>query len=426
MNVRSIPLSEAMGCLRACAKIFVLTMLTGCTIGPALVVNSHVEYNKAVEQVINEELLLNIVRRRYHEAPQFVTISSISSSINSTAGITGGANFVEGSTPTTYNAGGSLSFSDSPTITITPQQGHEISGPLTARMDYVSVAKLANAGYRFDMLLAMMVEGLTNLRGPQTGVGDSFRPGEPAYVELIDRVESLIDQGHLVAGTFRWNNPYSAVTYKPGEISIENQISVVALGGGTGRFRSFDEGKTYYFTNKKMYPAVWIDPEAREAGDGKRVIELLNLQPFPLKRIWTFSPSRVIDGPDFEGRPDKPRADIKMRMRSFYAVLNFLAYGVEVPLQDEQDGRAFTKEAYDRAVKEGRAVDLSDKFVVRWSKERPGDALVAVSYRGKWFYIDDRDHVSKRFFNVVYDLFNLEIAPSSSGSNSPVLTLPVN
>jgi hypothetical protein len=113
-----------------------------------------------------------------------------------------------------------------------------------------------------------------------------------------------------------------------------------------------------------------------------------------------------------------------MRMRSFYSVLNLLAYGIDVPPKDEEEGRAFTKASYDQAVREGRAVDLSDKFVVRSSRERPADAFVAVKHRGSWFYVDDRDYVSKRFFNAVYDLFNMEIAPSGGGGG-PILTVPV-
>jgi hypothetical protein len=113
-----------------------------------------------------------------------------------------------------------------------------------------------------------------------------------------------------------------------------------------------------------------------------------------------------------------------MLVRSFYSVMNFLAYGVKVPPEDEEDGRAFSKKHYDQAVQEGRTVDLADYFVVHWSAKRPEDAFVAVAHRGKWFYIDDRDYVTKRFFNAVYDLFNLEIAPSGGGGG-PVLTLPV-
>jgi hypothetical protein len=122
--------------------------------------------------------------------------------------------------------------------------------------------------------------------------------------------------------------------------------------------------------------------------------------------------------------PDYPRPEIRVRMRSFYSVLNLLAFGINIPPEDEEEGRAFTKAFYEQAVREGRAVDISDKFVVYSSRERPANAFVAVKHRGSWFYVDDRDYRSKRFFNGVYDLFNMEIAPSGGGGG-PILTVPV-
>jgi hypothetical protein len=416
----------AINWLRTCTRpgtLFVVLLLSGCsTFGPQLVLKSHVEYNKAVEQVIQEELLLNIVRRRYYEAPQFLTVSSINSTMSISAGLSAGTTSSLGGSS---NSGGNVGYSDSPTITFTPRQGHEILGPLTSRMSVGTLAMMANAGYRFDFLLSLTAEGVTGVRGPQAGVGTDFRPGDPEYVELIESIGRLIDKGQLIVGTFSWNDPYSDITHDRDQITIENQITAIALGGGTGRFRSYDGGKTYYFTDKNNYPAMWIDSDARTSGDGKRVIELLNLQTTPLKRVWTFAPSRVIDGADFENVADDPRPEIKMRLRSFYSVLNLLAYGINVPPEDEEENRAFTKALYDKAVREGRAVDLSEKFVVHSSKgKRPENAFVAVKHRGTWFYVDDRDYASKRLFNATYDLFNMEIAPSSGGEG-PILTVPV-
>jgi len=419
----------AINWLRVCTRpgiLFVVLLLSGCsTYGPQLVLNSHIEYNKAVEQVIQEELLLNIVRRRYYEAPQFVTISSISSTMSTSTAISGGSAFGNEGTPTTGNIGGSVAFSDSPTVTITPLQGTEILGALTARMSVLSIAKMAQSGYRFDFLLALMTEGLTDVRGPETGVGTDFRPGDSEYIELIQSVGRLIDTGQLKVGTFQWNDPYSEITHKREDITVDNQITAIALGGGRARFRSYDGGETYYFTDRYDYPAMWIDPEARTSSDGKRVIEILNLQPTPLKRVWSFSGNRVVEGTDFENVPDDPRPEVRMQLRTFYSVLNLLAYGVNVPPNDEEERRAFTKDLYDKAVSEGRAVDLSKKFVVHSSEgDRPENAFVAVKHRGTWFYVDDRDYASKSFFNATYDLFNMEIAPSGGGGG-PILTVPV-
>ena len=418
----------AINWLRVCTRpgiLFVVLLLSGCsTFGPQLVLNSHIDYNKAIEQVIQEELLLNIVRRRYYEAPQFVTISSITTTMSTSAGISGGTAFGNQDTSTTGNIGGSIGWSDSPTITITPRQGNEILGPLTARMSVLTIAKMAQAGYRFDFLLALMAEGLTDVRGPETGVGTDFRPGDKEFIEVIQSVGRLIDKGQLKVGTFSWNDPYSDITIKREDITVENQLTAIALGSGVGRFRSYDGGENYYFTDKHDYPAMWIDPEARTSSDGKRIIEILNLQPTPLKRVWSFSPNRVVEGTDFENVPDDPRPEVRMQLRSFYSVLNLLAYGIDIPPKDEEEGRAFTKASYDQAVREGRAFDIADKFVVHSSAEYPANAFVAVKHRGSWFYVDDRDHVSKRLFNAVYDLFNMEIAPSGGGGG-PILTVPV-
>jgi hypothetical protein len=58
---------------------------------------------------------------------------------------------------------------------------------------------------------------------------------------------------------------------------------------------------------------------------------------------------------------------------------------------------------------------LSMAALPQSSRKRPANFFVAVTHRGTWFYVDDRDHVSKRFFNGIYDLFNMEITPSGGG-----------
>jgi hypothetical protein len=155
--------------------LFVVLLLSSCkSIGPKVVLKSHIDYNKAVEQVIQEELLLNIVRRRYYEAPQFVTISNINATISFSAGASGG-----GSTSLGGSGNGStnIGYSNTPTITFTPRQGHEILGPLTSRMSVLTIASMAQAGYRFDFLLALMVEGLTDVRGTRGWCWHRFPPG---------------------------------------------------------------------------------------------------------------------------------------------------------------------------------------------------------------------------------------------------------
>ena len=55
-----------------------MAALTGCqSIGPKKLVDTHQGYNDAVQLAVSREMLLNIVRMRYLEVPDFLTVSSV-------------------------------------------------------------------------------------------------------------------------------------------------------------------------------------------------------------------------------------------------------------------------------------------------------------------------------------------------------------
>ena len=117
----------------AAVTAWLVALIAGCasTRGPELVVNSHIDYNKAVSQVLKEELLLNIIRRRYMEAPQFLNVSNINSNFSATTSIDLGVSALDvGDGVLDSSVGAGVTFSDSPTITITPRQGEDIASQL--------------------------------------------------------------------------------------------------------------------------------------------------------------------------------------------------------------------------------------------------------------------------------------------------------
>lgn len=410
----------------ASIAMLLMVVVTGCakTRGPELVVNSHVEYNKAVSQVLKEELLLNIVRRRYLEAPQFLNVSSISTNLSTTTSLAVGSSIVDIGDGNTLSSSvdGSLSFSDSPTVTITPRQGEDIAKQLHEPLRVSTIADLISAGYDVNSTFDMLAEGVNNLRGPNLRY-DRFRPGSPEWREMIDLLEELHRSGDVIIHRFRWNDPYNDYAYPAEEISP--QMWITTLSTGERRWKSYDGGKTFYFTTHEMAPAVWLDPEVRESPEGVRLIELLNIQSDVQKRIWLMEPARVASGQDLEDRPDDPRPTLKVRMRSLYDVLNFYSYGVQVPAEDEAEGRATDLRSFREAVERGEVQDYSTNIAIRFSRTPPGSAFHQVRYRGLWFYIDDRDLESKAGFNALYDVWQLSVkAPESS--SEPVTTIQVN
>jgi hypothetical protein len=234
-------------------------------------------------------------------------------------------------------------------------------------------------------------------------------------------VRSLSLRNELVVGSFKYEDPYNGEPFPAGQITPELWITAVTT---EARWRSYDEGKHYFLTDSKMYPAMWLTSDAKDSNEGRRVMELLNLQPDPLRRVWPFKLLKTIDGPDLNIRPDSPRQTLMTRMRSFYGVMNLLSNGVQVPEKDQEEGLAFSTDRFAEVVAEGKFEDLTKYFAIRSHKTRPESAFIAVPYRNHWFSIDDADLASKRIFNAIYDLFHLQVAPSG-GSNSPVLTLPV-
>jgi hypothetical protein len=400
--------------------------MQGCahTRGPALVVNSHIEYNKAVSQVLKEELLLNIVRRRYMEAPQFLNVASISSNFTTSTSIGVGASVADWGDSNNVNGtvDGSVAFSDSPTITITPRQGEDIASQLHEPLKVSTVADLVSAGYTVAGAFDFLVEGINNLRGSDLR-HDGFRPATPDWREAINLLEKLYQDGSLIVDRFLWNDPYTSYPY-PAE-SITPEMWITTLSTGARRWKSYDGGMTFYFTTQEMAPAVWMDLDARGSEDGQRLMELLNVQPDVQKKIWFMETARVGNGADLADLPDDRRPTLKLRMRSLYNVLNFYSYGVHVPPEDEQEGRATDLSAFREAVERGEIEDLSKLLAIRHSESVPESAFQMVRYRDLWFYIDDRDLYSKAGFNALYDLWQLTVKAPSDQSQ-PVTTIQVN
>ena len=62
-----------------------------------------------------------------------------------------------------------------------------------------------------------------------------------------------------------------------------------------------------------------------------------------------------------------------------------------------------------------------DLLLVQHSSHKPTCAAVAVKYRGYWFYIDDRDVLSKRTFALVQIMLNL--TDTGDQARGPVVSL---
>ncbi|MCH2135378.1 MAG: hypothetical protein MK101_02220 [Phycisphaerales bacterium] len=181
--------------------------LAACTNGPTLIINSHVDYNKAVRQVMNEELLLNIVRMRYAEAPQFVEVSGITTSFSTKSGlgVEGGAVTSSGST---LGINGALEFTDNPAITMTPRQGRETATQLLGSISVTDMPYLTGAGYRLDHLLVLLAENINGVRSFDIGGALPTRGGERAFIDAIHAIGELQMRDDIICGFLKAYDDY--------------------------------------------------------------------------------------------------------------------------------------------------------------------------------------------------------------------------
>jgi hypothetical protein len=397
--------------------LFVTTLslcLWGCTNGPKLIINSHIDYNKAVRQVMNEELLLNIVRMRYAEAPQFVSVSGITTQFQTEGG--GGTNLSwpnAVTSPTTWGIDGSLTFTDNPTISIDPRQGEEVAKQLLGSINPANIAYLSSAGYRLDHLFVLLVENANGVRSFDVGGSLPIRGGEATFGQLVHAIGELQEQDDLICGFLKaYDNYDGSVT--AADLKPTDYLAAIQSGK---RWRELQgQPGVWALHTYDMEPIIWISPEGRASEAGKTIISLLNLKPD--------APFYWLGDLRTQVPPTGPTDNIRLRMRSFYGVMNFLSMAVDLPTRDQEAGvvvPGFAKG--DLAISAEEHLKLI--FHIHEGRSRPDNAWVAVRSRNYWFYIDDRELASKRAFTLAVELMNLQISGGESSQSAPVLTLPL-
>jgi hypothetical protein len=105
-------------------SLVVMSMLSGCTVGPKLYKTSFTQYNDAVRRTLDEQMLANLVRMRYYESPMFLQVSSLNTSfsVGGNVGVSG-TNVSGGNDTVGANIGGS--YSESPTISFSMPESRD-------------------------------------------------------------------------------------------------------------------------------------------------------------------------------------------------------------------------------------------------------------------------------------------------------------
>ncbi|MEW6071248.1 MAG: hypothetical protein AB1726_01460 [Planctomycetota bacterium] len=357
--------------MRSFFLLFVACLLPGCVtrLGPRTVVPARFDYNQAIAQSNDEQMLLNLVRLRYRDTPQFLSVSSVLSQYSLEGSASASA---EGNGERIWSLGTGISYGERPTITYTPLQGEEFARRMLTPIAPEALILLAQSGWSIERLAQCCVEQINALRNVPSAFGPT--PVEVPRFEEFRRFSRGLQ-----------------------ELQDVGLIDLVLEITGSG---SADERQETWMYVQTQPPPEWAE----------RVAETRRLLGLPAD-VSRFRLSACASGESNE---------ISIRSRSIFGMLFYLSQAVEVPPVHEAEGKVTGP-----PVAAGGELDWFEAtghiFRIRSQSAPPAGAFVAVRYREHWFYIADDDLESKTTFSLINLLFAQQAAPSVAFS--PLVTV---
>jgi len=336
-------------------------LLASCiSVGPGTIKRDHFDYTASVGETSKEQLLRNIVRLRYLEAPVFLRVSSIINQYSLEGTVSLGATNSSGIGGQGRTMGGTGTWTDRPTITYAPLSGSTFAQNLLTPIPPDALLALVQSGWSGEFLFRIAVRSINALKN-ESSEPTLRKAADPDFRELLELWFSL----------------------------RKNRI----LG-----LRRDNEGSQVRFFG-------YIDEEAVPVAlsqDVVRLRELLGLDPDAFEFIISYG---LI--------PDEPN-EIALLTSSILEIMSELSWRVDIPAQHIEAGRTLPsvveENVFDRPI-----------FHVSTSDKMPDISYVKVFERGVWFYIDDTDLVSKRTFALLQVL--LSLTESSDSASGPVVTI---
>ncbi len=343
-------------------------MLSACTSrGPGRMSPDRFNYNQAIAQSSNEQMLLNLVRLRYSEIPVFLAVSSVLTQYSYASSV--GAHGFGGSTlgEPWWQVGGSANFQyvERPTITYAPLAGDEFADQLLKPIPIDMVFSLVDSGWSPEQLLFMTLFRVNDV------LNVPFEESRPGDMTRLRAFRNVVEQMNVLG--------------RHEAIEVQREEN----NGRVERYLVFDE-----------------DPDPEAAALIRAFKKAVGLGADRSRfRVTTRIMGR---------KPD----EITVRVRSLLELMGFLSQGIKIPAPHVEEGRAV---AWARGV-EAEARELMPMFV-RSQAEPPETApFVAVQYQGHWYYIPHSDLKSKQAFSMLAYLFQMQAPhPSTAG---PLLTVP--
>jgi hypothetical protein len=348
--------------------LLVFLGLSGCaSIGPRTVARDRFDYISAISESWKAQMLLNVVKLRYADAPVFLDVASVitQTGYQGIVGVSGSwwQNLLQ--LPFTSSVGVSATgtYGERPTVTYSPLSGEKFARSLMTPIPPAAVLSFLQAGYPVDVVLRLTVHTINGIHS-RYGYGARAREADPEFFPLVEKLRAIQQSGQI-------------------------GLRLKKIGNQT---------ETSIVFSKKLDPAI--------QADSVEVRKLLGVDP----QTDEFS---VVYGS--VAANDK---EIALLTRSVLEILTDLSSYIDVPAANVEQKRTFSTPAPEIV----NGAPLPGLIRIFSSPQKPDDAFAAVPYGQDWYWIDDKDFPSKRLFSFIMFLFTLTDTGDKQGA--PVITVP--
>ena len=372
------------------AGIFCSLAVTGC-LSPITLNRAVTAYDQAITDAISKQLLINIARAHQHQPIHFTGVSNIAAtfdfrvSAGATPALTG-----EASRALMPIFGGSMA--ENPTISIAPIDGEEFTKRLLTPFLETKFLLLLRQRYDIDLLLRLMAQ---ELRITENGQDVAYRntpadrTGYEMFRRVVTHISSIQDQNQLHAEPLvynrTWTIPANSVTAE-GFQTLQKEYHV-----------TYNQKDNSYTLQKQITGPILItnyDPYTLSPKERARLIDeteegYLNDVSFDIR------PGHV--GGEFPLKGD-------FRLRSFYAILNFL-------------GRSLGEDPEYHVDKDPRSPEVIENPVrtmeLLLSDSAPSGADLSIQSQGKYYSVNTTGPLARwnrEAFQMLYLLFQMTVS----------------
>jgi len=328
-------------------------ILPGCThVSPKALTQSHYAYNLAANRSIESAILLNVARAHNQESPSFLNISTISTKNTLTYPNLGLSTTLNPATGVFTSLGATVNSptgSISPTLVFTPNDGEDFSEELLEPLAIKYLYLVSNSETNLDHVLRIMVKSIgpfLNFRA----IPDIHRAGWS-----YNRIENFEQFTQLLQRIYSYNGYQIYYDH-------HNKTPKLILPIPASFPWKPSELKLLSVLGYAKPPLTLVFMRQRGM---KLTPHVINIQPRSLLNAITFLANSVIDA-DKGQKTQQPK-----KINAQFAAL--------------------------------LSKHLMNIYV---SNKRFNNPYIQIYYRGRWYYIDNKDQTSKESFEIMHIFFN--------------------